>query len=146
MIRAVSKQCIAQLLSVACLSLFAVRVPADDANGQRIKPYEANPRYWQYKGKPVLLLGGSKDDNLFQLPDLREHLDELAAVGGNFVRNTMSDRRDKGFEVYPFQKLANGKYDLDQWKDEYWTRFENFLRWTHERDIFVQIEVWDRFD
>ena len=27
--------------------------------------YEANPHYWEYKGKPVLLLGASDEDNLF---------------------------------------------------------------------------------
>jgi len=117
-----------------------------DTGTRAILPWSENPRYWQYKGKPVVLIGGSKDDNLFQIPDLKEHLDALAAVGGNYIRNTMSDRHDKGFEVYPFKRLPNGKYDLDQWNPEYWRRFENMLRWTAERDIIVQIEVWDRFD
>ncbi len=58
----------------------------------------------------------------------------------------MSDRNDKGFEVYPFRQLPDGKYDLEQWNDEYWTRFDNLLRWTEERRIVVQIEIWDRFD
>ena len=39
-------------------------VAADHSN--RIKAYSKNQYYWQYKGKPVLLLGGSDDDNLFQ--------------------------------------------------------------------------------
>jgi hypothetical protein len=112
----------------------------------RIRPWPGNPYYWEHKGQPVLLLGGSKDDNLFQIPDLKQHLDEMAAAGGNYIRNTMSDRNDKGFEVYPFQQLPDGKYDLDQWNAEYWRRFENLLRWTAERGIIVQIEVWDRFD
>lgn len=112
----------------------------------RIRPWPENPRYWQYKGKPVVLIGGSKDDSLFQIPDLKEHLDAMAAVGGNYIRNTMSDRQDHDFEVYPFKRLPNGKYDLEQWNEEYWRRFENMLRWTAERDIIVQIEVWDRFD
>ena len=134
------------LFSAVCLGLFAGSVSGADANRQRIRPWEKNPRYWQYKGDPVLLVGGSKDDNLFQLPDLEKHLDEIKGVGGNFVRNTMSDRPDKGFEVYPYEKRADGKYDLNRWNVEYWRRFENFLRWTGERGIFVQIEVWDRFD
>lgn len=117
-----------------------------DSGAGRIRPWGENPRYWQYKGQPVLLLGGSKDDNLFQIPDLREHLDEMRAAGGNYIRNTMSDRQDKGFEAYPFQKQADGKYNLDEWNEEYWQRFNNMLRWTAERDIIVQIEVWDRFD
>lgn len=112
----------------------------------RIRPDSDHPFYWQYKGKPVLLLGASDDDNLFQMPDLREHLDEMQRAGANYIRNTMSDRRNKGFEVYPFKKLPNGKYDLNQWNDQYWSRFKNMLQWTFERDIVVQIEVWDRFD
>ena len=117
---------------------------ADDANC--IRPWLKNPRYWQYKGRPVLLLGGSKDDNLFQIPDLKEHLDEIHRAGGNYIRNTMSDRKDKGFEVYPCRQRSDGKYNLEHWNDEYWLRFENMLQWTAERDIIVQIEVWDRFD
>ena len=136
----------AWLFAVGFLLLPANPGLAGEAGTLHIKPYEKNPRYWQYRGYPVLLVGGSKDDNLFQLPDVEKHLDELHGVGGNFVRNTMSDRPDKGFEVYPFRELASGKYDLNEWNDEYWRRFESFLRWTKERDIIVQIEVWDRFD
>lgn len=118
---------------------------AEGASG-RIRPWPENPRFWEYRGKPVILVGGTKDDNLFQIPDLREHLDALRKAGGNYIRNTMSDRVDKGFEVYPFGRLPDGKYDLGRWNDEYWTRFANMLRWTEEREIIVQIEVWDRFD
>jgi len=130
---------------VGCLTTFASETKAA-ANDSRIRPCKANPWYWQYEGKPVMLLGGSKDDNLFQIPDLKEHLDEMAKAGANYIRNTMSDRPDKGFEVYPFKRLENGKYDLEQWNDEYWKRFANMLTWTRERGIIVQIEVWDRFD
>ena len=28
---------------------------------QRMRPYSKNPHYWQYKGEPVLLIGGSVD-------------------------------------------------------------------------------------
>lgn len=128
-----------------CLICCAVS-PAVQDDPMRIKPWAKNPAYWQYKGKPVMLLGGSKDDSLFQIPDLKAHLDAMQSVGANYIRNTMSDRHDKGFEAYPYLKLDNGKYDLSQWNPDYWTRFENMLRWTQERDIIVQIEVWDRFD
>lgn len=111
-----------------------------------IRPSEQNPWYWQYQGRPLLLLGGGKDDNLFQLPDLQNHLNELADTGVNYIRNVMSARITYDFEVFAFRRLENGKYDLDQWNDEYWIRFANMLRWTHERGIVVQIEVWDRFD
>jgi hypothetical protein len=120
------------------LILMPAKADADEAN--RIRPYKQNPRYWQYRGKPVLLLGGTKDDNLFQIPDLAEHLDLLAACGGNYIRNTMS-ARDPG-NVQPFKKLSDGRYDLDRWNPEYWRRLERMLRLTQERDIFPQIELW----
>jgi len=116
-----------------------LRSPSD-----RIRPWAHDARYWQYRGEPVLLVGGSREDNLFQIPDLEEQLDLLASVGGNYIRNTMSDR-DEG-DVYPYAQIEDGRYDLDQWNEEYWRRFEELLRLTHERDIIVQIEVWDRFD
>jgi hypothetical protein len=135
------------LLSTSPLVLSAVAVAAADLDNQlRIQPYAGNPRYWQYLGEPVLLLGGSKDDNLFQVPDLEEHLDELKIAGGNVIRNTMSDRQDFDFEIYPFHRRDDGNYDLERWNPEYWNRFERLLRLTHEREIIVQIEVWDRFD
>ena len=109
-----------------------------------IKPYAENLKYWEHKGEPVLLLGGTKNDNLFQIPDLKEHLDELKSVGGNFIRNTMSSR-DSG-DAHPFFQISEGKYDLDKWNEEYWGKFESLLKLTNERDIIIQIEVWDRFD
>ena len=144
------KSCV-MLLALCVLACICVQAETEDlkdktSNKDRIRPYSENPRYWQYKGRPVLLLGGSKDDNLFQIPDLKEHLDILASVGGNYIRNTMSARVDRGFEVQAFKRLPDGKYDLNRWNDEYWNRFERLLKLTSERDIIVQIEVWDRFD
>jgi len=135
-----------RLASVALVFAALAGSEAFSASEGRIDIYQANPAYWQYQGKPILLLGGSKDDNLFQIPDLKEHLDLLQSVGGNYVRNTMSSRSDQGFEVQAFRQLADGKYDLDQWNDEYWRRFENLLTWAEQRDIIVQIEVWATFD
>ena len=111
----------------------------------RIQPYAANPAYWQYKGQPALLLGGSIEDNLFQISQLEAHLDLLKSVGGNYVRCTMSSR-DEG-DVWPFERDGqSGLYDLNKPGIAYWERFAHFLKLTAEREIIVQIEMWDRFD
>jgi hypothetical protein len=111
----------------------------------RIRPYSANPFYWELGGEPVLLLGGSREDNLFQIPDLEAHLDLLASVGGNYVRCTMSSR-DEG-DVWPFERdPGTGLYDLNQPGAAYWERFARFLALTAGRGIVLQIELWDRFD
>ena len=137
----------------AIFFLFGVPLKADaqdkDAkrikqNANCIKPYKGNPRYWQYKGGPVLLLGASKTDHIFLMEDLEEHLDEMVSVGGNYVRNTMSQR--EGLDLKAHKRLANGKFDLKQWNPTYWNRFSNCLKWCSRKDIIIQIEVWDRFD
>jgi hypothetical protein len=114
------------------------------ADGSRIRPDSVNRRYWEYRNAPIVLLGGSVEDNLFQIADVEAHLDLMKSVGGNYVRNTMSSR-DEG-NAWPFARNAEGKYDLSQLNGAYWERFDNLLRLAHARDIIVQIEVWDRFD
>jgi hypothetical protein len=128
--------------------IFFVTCSNQKMEESRIQPWPENPWYWQFNGKPVLLLGASSDDNLFQWPQemLLPHLDSMKAVDANYVRNTMSDRQDRGFELYPFVQLENGKFDLEQLNDDYYNRFDFFLKETEKRDIIVQIEVWDRFD
>ena len=108
----------------------------------RIQIYKENPRYWQYKGKSILLIGGSVKDNLFQIPNLRKHLELMKSVGGNYVRSTMGWSGEGN--IPPFKKVGE-KYDLEQWNEEFWNRFRNFVKLTHEMDIIVQIEVWATF-
>ena len=103
-----------------------------------------HPQYWQYNGEDVLLLGGSKEDNLFQIDSLTDHLDLLKRVGGNYVRNTMSSRDESN--EWPFHQVPNGQYDLRKFNSNYWSRFSAFLKKTEERDIVVQLEIWATFD
>ena len=126
------------------LSFLSCSSTENTSSDNHIKPYTKNPAYWEYKGEPVLFLGATDDDNLFQMAELEQHLNKLKEAGGNYIRNTMSSR-DSG-NVWPFYQQADGMYDLDRWGDEYWNRFETLLKLTSERDIIIQIEVWDRFD
>jgi len=122
--------------------------------GAGIEIYSKNPAYWQYKGKPVMLLGGTDDDALFQwagdMDLLQSQLDLLQSCGGNYVRCTMSSRKPDSLvcppRVRPYQRLSNGKFDLNQWNNEYWERLEVFLSECRKRDIFAQIEVWATYD
>lgn len=119
----------------------------DDVTTQQLKPAREHPRYWEYDGEPRLLLGATDTDSLFQWgknPDkLRAHLDELKKAGGNYVRNTMGSRREEEGDVHPFEQLENGQYDLTEWNEEFWERFELLLSETAKREIIVQIELWD---
>jgi len=117
-----------------------------------IRPYSANPRYWQYEGEPVMLLGGNKWDAPFFVRDQKSVYDDLRAAGGNYLRYILKQRLDdagtvtKLVRIFPFKKLSNGKYDLNQWSDDYWNRFSSGLQMCRDRDIIVQITLWDHFD
>jgi hypothetical protein len=146
-------------LALMC-GIVAVLLPRVVAESGSIRPYEANPMYWQYQGRPVLLIGGSNQDNLFNHPNLgsaglEAHLDLLVSAGGNYVRNTMSsrdrvdDRSDwyNDDNLYAFHRMEEtGLYDLDRPNEAFWTRFADFLEMTARREIIVQIEIWDRWD
>jgi len=121
-------------------------VSTPDVDFQGIKPYTQNQWYWQYHDEPIILVGGSDDDNLFQWTgkQLTDHLDLLQSVGGNYLRNTMSDR-DEG-NVYAFKMVDENKYDLNKWNKEYWRRLSYFLDETTKRGIIVQLTLWDKFD
>ncbi len=130
------------LIAISCKS--TGRTDTDGHSNDNIRPYSNNPYYWQYKGESLLLLGGTWQDNLFNHPvGLERHLDLLIENGGNYVRNTMSHRNTGNVFAYT---QTDGKFDLDQFNEEYWQRFENFLTMTRDRDIIVQIEVFDPWD
>ncbi|TVQ91491.1 MAG: hypothetical protein EA393_04600, partial [Bacteroidetes bacterium] len=116
------------------------------SNDGTIQPWPQNPWYWEYKGEPIMLIGASDRDNLWQWTGevLTDHLDRMKAAGGNYVRNTMSDRNEG--DTYAAKRLPDGKYDLNQWNDEYWNKLKFFLEETQKRDIIVQLTLWDHFD
>ena len=129
---------------ISILFILFLTIPSMNLYAQEIQVSEQDPTYFEYQGKPVLLLGGTVDDNLFQIEGLEQHLDLLVESGGNYVRNTMSSR-DEG-NLWPFHMQEDGLYDLNKWNDAYWERFDAFLKACEERDIIVQIEIWATFD
>jgi hypothetical protein len=138
------------LLVIAVVMLYGSQVLAQE----ELRPYDGNPAYWQYQGTPILLIGGSERQAPFQWPAafLDEHLDLLAASGGNYIRNIMTANAHSQFGgigeigVHQFKKLPDGRYDLDQWNEEYWNRLSSFLQKTSERGIIVSIEIWEHED
>ncbi len=94
-----------------------------------------------------MLLGANKTDSPYLLADQERYYDELAALGGNYTRYVVKQRLDPGLvQRFPYKKRPDGRYDLNEWDEDYWTRFEQGLLMTQKRNIVVQVELWDRFD
>ncbi len=134
-----------KLFLITCLGCvcFAGIIRAQNPAGLQVS--QEFPQYWEYGGEPLMLLGGSDEDNLFQLSGLEEQLNLLLSVGGNYVRNTMSSR-DSGNVWAFYLDPKSGIYDLNQWNPEYWRRFQELLELSSEREVIVQVEVWATFD
>lgn len=122
-----SSQLMQKMVRVACICLIAMSVSCETSEGttgSAIQPYAENPEYWQYKGEPILLFGGSNRDNIFQWANegtkLTDHLDLLQRCGGNYIRSAMNSREyfSSGYRwdvlAYPYAKV-DGKYDLTRW-------------------------------
>ncbi len=127
---------------------------AEEEKYTGISVYPSNNWYWQYKQKPVLLLGASDYHNIFQRDDIVDELELVLAHGGNYVRNTMASREiaDDHRDLWPYKIVSTNKdtliniYDLDQWNDDYWAKFQRMLEETAKRDMIVEIEIWERHD
>lgn len=95
------------LLSLSCARVHESYIDSKE----RVQSYTGNSYYWQYKVKPVFLIGGSWQDNLFNHPSgLEDHLDLMTSVGGNYVRNVMS-HRNLG-NVFAYSRSEDGIFDL----------------------------------
>ena len=70
----------------------------------------------------------------------------MKAAGGNYIRNTMSDRPDRGFRGVRLPPTRQRQVRPESMERRVLGAVSQMLQWTSERDIIVQIEVWDRFD
>jgi len=120
-----------------------------------IRPYAKNPWYWQYRGRPIMLIGGNWQDNPFQwataesMDEAIGQLDLLQAVGGNYCRCVINARRQafpahssEGMAI-PYLKNGDGRYDLEKWNEEFFARLDAWLREAYARGIIVEMELWD---
>ena len=119
-------------------------------------------RYWKYDDQRVMLLGGwnhghnpfidhdtdnDKDSKgVSTLAQIKNAMDELAAVGGNYLRCVLDPGMAAGIQGFDFCARSGEQYDLNTMTGPFWTRLETFIAEAKSRKIIVQIEIWDRFD
>ncbi len=115
--------------------------------------------YWRYKGDPTLLLGafnhahnpfidGSTLDTI-QIDPLEviiDQMDELAAVGGNYIRCVLDPGGAAKRNIHPHKKNTEGLYDLTEPEGDFWQRLSTFIREAEKRDVIIEIELWNWHD
>ncbi len=127
-----------------------------------------NPHYFEYNGKPLLLI--TTDQHYGAVINLDfdyiPFLDRLHEYGMNLTRIypggyvEMKDQYTKGNPlgpdpnryILPWKKsttaganpnLGKFKYDLDKWDEEYFKRLKDFVRQADDRNIIVEIAFFN---
>lgn len=124
---------------------------AAGARGQGpVAVHPANPHYFTYQGKPLLLLTSDHTYFAVTAPDFDyvKFLDTLAAHRNNFTRiypgahpvNYTNQPR-----LFPWKKLPSGKYDLDAWDSDYFKRLHGFMQYARSKSVIVDIVPFNGF-
>jgi hypothetical protein len=119
-----------------------------------LRLYPANPRYLEFRGKPIVVVGSGEHYGavLNAAFDYRPYLDELARDGLNqlrcfsgtyreipgefgIVENTLAPQPDKF--LCPWARTGE-KWNLAAWDDAYWERLKDFVKRASDRAILVE--------
>lgn len=133
-----------------------------------IAPCSANPHYFSWKGKPLLLVTSDQHYGAVINRDFDyvAFLDAIAAYGMNFTRiypgaylekdgdfvadNNLGPRN--GRQILPWARtrepgahevLGGYKLDLDRWDEEYFARLRDYLAKARERGIVVDVAFFN---
>src|SRR5512145_601745 len=128
-----------------------------------------NPRYFQWRGKPtVLITSGEHYGAVINLDfDFSKYLDTLAAAGMNYTRifsgayvepdgafkiarNTLAPAAGRFICPWPRSDqpgYANGgnKFDLSKFDESYFKRFRDFVAQASKRGIIVEVNLFCPF-
>jgi hypothetical protein len=156
---------LALALAVQAVAPPAVRQP-QPAPAAPIALHSANPHYFQWRGRPTILItSGEHYGAVMNLDfDYRKYLDTLAADGMNYTRvfsgayvepqgafkierNTLAPRAGRYIAPWPRSSQPGhpdrgGKFDLSRWHDAYFARLKDFLAHAGTRNVVVELTLF----
>ena len=137
-----------------CLSEWSART-------QTLRLLPQNPHYFQYLGKPMVIVGSGEHYGAVMNLDFNydQYLETLQKDGLNVTRlfmgayyerpgafgiqfNTLAPAEDK--LLLPWQK-KDGKYDLDAWNAAYFSRLHDFMQKAAQHGVIVEITLFSAY-
>jgi hypothetical protein len=128
-----------------------------------------NPHYFQFRGKPTVLIGSTEHYGAVMNLDFDyvRYLDELSARGLNITRtfsgiyveppeafgiakNTLAPGNEKFICPWarsnqPGYSGGGNKFDLSKWNEAYFVRLKNFISEAAKRSIVVELDLFSNF-
>ncbi len=124
--------CLLAVLFFALLALPLMAAPPD----VNLRVLPENPRYFQYKGLPVVLFWGTHHWGWNRNPN-QEELDYSASYA-NFITIQATNFRSGEKSNYPnyWARISD---------DAYWEKIRQSVQWAHERDLIVYVYHYDGY-
>lgn len=141
------------------MRLLAAILLATALSAAPVKQHDANPHYYEWNGKPLVLLTSGEHYGAVLNGDFdyRKYLAALAKDGLNLTRiftgvyrevpgdfgitrNTLAPT-EQGY-VSPYAKVAAGKFDLTKWNAAYWSRLHSFVDEANRHGIVVEVTIF----
>jgi len=153
-------------------NISVIELPAGNTLAASHKPLSLNPQnphYFQFRGKPAILIGSTEHYGAVMNLDFdyKIYLDELASSGLNITRtfsgiyvepqgafgiekNTMAPANGRFISPWARSSVdgyANGgnKFDLTKWDESYFVRLKDFIAEAGKRDIVVELDLFSNF-
>ena len=153
--------------ALATLLLFSLLAPPAGAlAGDALALHPENPRYFVYRGQPLVLVGSGEHYGAVLNPDFdyRAYLATLTADGlnltrlfvGSYVersgdfgiaRNTLAPAPERALLPWarseePGYALGGHKFDLDRWEPAYFERLHGFVTVARDAGVFVEVTLF----
>jgi len=123
-----------------------------------------NPNYFQYKGKPTILVTSGEHYGAVMNGDFnfQKYLATLHLAGLNYTRiflgpyselgdnlfgitnNTMNPKPESWLTPW-IKKTESGKYDLTQWNEVFFNRLKAFINEADQNEIIVEISLFTSY-
>jgi hypothetical protein len=130
-----------------------------EGHSQAVRLFPGNNRYLEFHGKPIVLITSAEHYGavINAAFDYKKYLSELEKEGFNYTRiftGTYLEPTDNifgiknnnlapgaGLYVSPWI-LNDGKYNLEQFNNEYFVRLKDFIREACQKNIIVEITLF----
>jgi hypothetical protein len=164
-----NKPIMRNLFSFSILSIALIFCVSCKKNYTPINLHPDNPHYFQFRGKPAVLIGSTEHYGAVMNLDFDyvRYLDELSAKGLNItrtfsgiyveppgafgiVKNTLAPGSEKFICPWarsnqPGYPGAGNKFDLTKWNEAYFARLKDFISEAGKRNIVVELDLFSNF-
>jgi hypothetical protein len=153
-------------VAAAIVMVLALGAPHRAAMTQPIRLHPANPHYFQFRGRPTLLVTSGEHYGAVLNPDFdqRTYLQTLSRDGLNYTRiftgsyfepqgafgirhNTLAPDGARALTPWarsgtPGYAGGGNKFDLSQWDTTYFRRLRDFVRLAGEHGVVVEVTLF----